>query len=132
LPLEASPRTSSIDVIPAAFESARPDTIPDASRQTESETYNYALSVDVLGFLEPAQFRQNDQDIPQTLQCTVASFLHGGIQSFVKDIATIDGNDSGQTTSGLDTQSTDKLRLLWVHVPINNTKWVHVCSLIVA
>jgi hypothetical protein len=101
-------------------------TYPNNGDQIEAETYNHALSVDVLGFLKSTHFRKDDQDQPQTLQCTVSSFLHGGIQSFVKDIATID--DGGQTTSGHDTHSPSTLKLLWVHVPINNTKWVHVYS----
>jgi hypothetical protein len=116
-PLTSSMHTSAAD----SFEHARPNRIPN-------ETCNYALSVDVFGFLKSAQFKKDDQDLLQTLQFTVSSFIHGGIQSFVKDIAAIDNKNGGQTTSGHDTQSPSTLRLLWVHVPINNTKWVHVCS----
>jgi hypothetical protein len=105
---------------------ARPGIILNDGDQIEAEIYNYALSVDVLGFLKPTHFRKDDQDQPQTLQCTVSSFLRGGIQSFLKDIATID--DGGQTTSGQEIHTPSTLKLLWVHVPINNTKWVHVYS----
>jgi hypothetical protein len=121
-----APQTSSIHSVAAdSFEHARPDVIPNGGAQIEAETNNYALSVDVLGFLKIAQFIQ---DIPETLQCTVSSFLHGGIQPFVKDIATIGDNNGGQTTSGHDSHSPSTLKLLWVHMPINNTKWVHVYS----
>jgi hypothetical protein len=121
-----APQTSSIHSVAAdSFEHARPDIISNGGAQIEAETYNYALSVDVLGFLKSVQFIQ---DIPETLQCTVSSFLHGGIQPFVKDIATIDDNNGRQTTSEHDTHSPSTLKLVWVHVPINNTKWVHVYS----
>jgi hypothetical protein len=114
------------------FEHARPDFIPNDGSHMEAETCDYALSVDVLGFLKSGPFREDDQDLPQISQCSVSSFLRGGIQPFVKEMATIDDNNGGQTTSGYDTQSPSPLRLLWVHVPINNTKWVHVCSPITA
>jgi hypothetical protein len=103
---------------------------PTPSDQNEGETSNYALTVDVLGFQRATQALKPDDHVsPQGFYPTISRFLREGIQYSVDDLPETDvtTGPSVRLTSDHALQLPSFWKLMWVHVPVNNTIWVHVC-----
>jgi len=108
------------------------DTVPRSDNQNEGKLPNYALTVDVLGFqMRTKDLKPDDRVALDGFKPTISRFLVEGIQKFVNDPPETDiaAGPSVRLTSGLaDAAQLPRFwELMWVHVPINNTIWVHVC-----
>jgi hypothetical protein len=113
--------------------SVQSELAPGRDNRVEGESSNYALRLDVLRFPMAKQDLQSDgEDQSRSLPPTISSFLREGTQRFVYDPPITAINKANPLTSNdmvLASAPLRPLKLLWVHVPVNNTIWVVVCFL---
>jgi hypothetical protein len=107
---------------------------PDLPQPVDADVIrDYSLLVDVLGFRDATEMgtgaAQEVQDLLESLQPTISTFLKEGIQTLLTGTTSSNTHDTSGDTVDQDAQPpSTPFRLWWIHVPANNTEWVHVCS----
>jgi hypothetical protein len=125
------PRTSTKSAQTGSFASNQSELVPDNGHQVEDEPPNHDLTINIISFRTPARKLGQDYQGPAEIEAAnnpISTFLGTRRYSVPDGTATPPGGDESRFyPSNLDAKSPDPLKMLWVHVPTNNTRWVSVC-----